>query len=197
MIDKEGKIREKKRLILEALKNCLMKDVYSNITVQQVATEAGFSKGGLLHYYSSKEEMYVDLIRELFEEIKVEHERLLRGDMHTRVKASLSALYGIEKFFIDRKTTRILINIILYGYENEKIMEHIRIFMRENMALYKSIIEDSRKDIPARRKSDMSPDVTARIAQILVISAGLIESVDPIDLDHTNLVQYVIALMKG
>lgn len=197
MIDKEGKIREKKRLILEALKNCLMKDVYSNITVQQVAIEAGFSKGGLLHYYSSKEEMYVDLIRELFEEIKVEHERLLRGDMHTRVKASLSALYGIEKFFIDRKTTRILINIILYGYENEKIMEHIRIFMRENMALYKSIIEDSRKDIPARRKSDMSPDVTARIAQILVISAGLIESVDPIDLDHTNLVQYVIALMKG
>jgi len=197
MIDKESKIKEKKKLILEALKNCLMKDVYSNITVQQVATEAGFSKGGLLHYYNSKEEMYADLIKELFEEIKYEHERLLRGEIQSKVKVSLSALYGIEKFFIDKKTTRIFINIILYAYENEKIMKEIQKFVRENFDLYKNIIKDSRKEIPARRKNDMSPEVLARIAQIIVISAGLIESIDPIDFDHTNLVQYVIAMMKG
>jgi len=76
-------------------------------------------------------------------------------------------------------------------------MKEIQKFVRENFDLYKNIIKDSRKEIPARRKNDMSPEVLARIAQIIVISAGLIESIDPIDFDHTNLVQYVIAMMKG
>ena len=76
-------------------------------------------------------------------------------------------------------------------------MSEVQKFMRDNLELYKGIIHDSRKDIPARRKSDMSPEVTARIAQILIIAAGMIESVYPIDFDHTNLIQYVISMMKG
>ena len=197
MVDKEAKIKEKKKLILEALKNCLMKDVYSNITVQQVATEAGFSKGGLLHYYNSKEEMYQDLIQDLFDDIKSENEKLFAGETQSKIKASLSALYGIEKFFMDKKTTRILVNLILYGYENDMIMDQIKKFVREHFEMYCSLITESKKDIPARRKNDMTPEITARIAQTLVLAAGIVDSIDPQEIDHTNLVKYMNALLKG
>ena len=41
-MDKQEKIHKKKIIILEALKRLLQNDVYSRITVQAVADEAGF-----------------------------------------------------------------------------------------------------------------------------------------------------------
>ncbi len=197
MSTKEEKIREKKNSIIEALKNCLQKDVYSKITVQDVADEAGFSKGGLLYYYPTKEELYMDLMEHLFNEIAEDHINVMRGNLQSEEKASISALYGIEKFVLDRKTTKILINLFLYGYEDEKIMKPMSEFMRRHLKLYEGIVQDARADLPSRRKTDFDAQFIARIAQIIVLSAGLIESVDPIDLDPLKLVRYINSLFRG
>jgi AcrR family transcriptional regulator len=52
---KAEKIDAKKLSIIKALERRLERDVYSRITVQDIADEAGFSKGGLLYYYPTKE----------------------------------------------------------------------------------------------------------------------------------------------
>ena len=62
MVKKEEKILKKKKIIIDALKVRLRNDVYSKITVQDIADEAGFSKGGVLHYFSTKEDIYLALI---------------------------------------------------------------------------------------------------------------------------------------
>ena len=196
-MDKEEKLKEKKKLIIEALKRCLERNVYSNITVQEVADEAGFSKGGLLHYFQSKEDMYMELIRDLFEEISTEQEQMVEGNFESMEQASLTALLSVEKFFLERRTTKIFLNLILYGFEDEKIMQQLRAFLRKQLEFYTNIIEKSRGDAPTRRKTDLEPLVTARIAQIVLISAGIFESVDPTGLDHTTLVKYVLSLLKG
>ncbi len=196
-MDKQEKIRKKKTVILEALKQCLQKDVYSRITVQDVADEAGFSKGGLLHYFPTKEEMYLELMEYIFNEIQHDHREVLKGNLESKEKASISALYGIERFMLDTSTIRIFINLVMYAYEEDKIMIRLREFVRQHLDLYQNIIDEARSDIPNRRKSDFDPEFTARIAQIIVLSTSLFESIDPIPMDTMNVMKYIISLFKG
>lgn len=196
-MDKQEKIRKKKTIILEALKQCLQRDVYSRITVQDVADEAGFSKGGLLHYFPTKEEMYLELMEYLFNEIQHDHREVLKGNLESKEKASISALYGIERFMLDTSTIRIFINLVMYAYEEDKIMIRLREFIRQHMDLYQNIIDEARSDVPNRRKSDFDPEFTARIAQIIVLATGLFESIDPIPMDTMNVMKYIISLFKG
>ena len=170
IMDKEAKLKEKKKLIIEALKRCLERNVYSNITVQEVADEAGFSKGGLLHYFQSKEDMYLELIRDLFEEITGDHEKMVAGNLEAVEQASLTALLSIEKFFLARRTTKIFLNLMLYAFEDEKIMKQLRDFLHKHVEFYTSLIEKSREGVQLRRKTD---------------------------LDHTKLVRYVLSMLKG
>ena len=204
IMDKEAKLKEKKKLIIEALKRCLERNVYSNITVQEVADEAGFSKGGLLHYFQSKEDMYLELIRDLFEEITGDHEKMVAGNLEAVEQASLTALLSIEKFFLDRRTTKIFLNLMLYAFEDEKIMKQLRDFLHKHVEFYTSLIglvEDHQHGhgpgVQLRRKTDLDPETSARIAQIVVLGAGIFESVDATDLDHTKLVRYVLSMLKG
>jgi AcrR family transcriptional regulator len=197
MVDKEKKIREKKKIIIDALKACLERDVYSRITVQDVADEAGFSKGGLLYYFSTKENLYIQLLEDLFNEIEEDHINVIKGNLESIEKAGLSALNVIEKFFLNKNNVKIFINIILYGYEDEKIMEMLRNFLRKHLNLYQTIISDARQNIPGRRKTDFDPQLIARIAQIISMCAGIFESIDPIELDSMNLVRYINSLFRG
>lgn len=197
-MDKEAKLKEKKKIIIEALKRCLERNVYSHITVQEVADEAGFSKGGLLHYFQSKEEMYMELINDLFSEIRNDQAQFLDSSLLTNEQAGISALYGIEKFFLDKRTTKILLNLILYGYEDEAIMEKLRTFVRQHFEFYYALTDKSHGDSKNhRRKTDLDARIAARIAQTVMISAGIFESIDPTDIDHYQLTRYVLSLIKG
>ncbi len=197
MKSKEEKTREKKKHIIEALKNCLANNVYSQITVQDVADAAGFSKGGLLYYYATKEDLYIDLIHEYFSELERDHAAVIRGNLHSDEKAGISALFVIEKLVLDRQNVRIFINLVLYGYEDPKIMNILQSHVRTHLELFQDIIGDARADLPSRRKTDYDARFIGRIAQLIVFNAGMLESVDPIDLDPLLLVQYINSLFKG
>ncbi len=194
---KAEKIENKKKLITDALMRCLERDVYSRITVQDVADEAGFSKGGLLYYFPTKEELYLDLMNNLFTEIIHDHLAVIKGDLLSNEKAGISALYGIEKFVMDRKTIKIFINLVLYGFEDERIMRPLREFVRRHLSMYQGIVKEARTNVPGRRKADYDSLFIARIAQQVVFSASLFESVDPIQLDPMKLVGYINSLFKG
>lgn len=194
---KSEKIETKKKLITDALMRCLERDVYSRITVQDVADEAGFSKGGLLYYYPTKEELYLDLMNNFFSEIEHDHLAVIKGNLLSNEKAGISALYGIEKFVMDRKTIKIFINLVLYGYEDDRIMGPLQEFVRRHLSMYRGIVEEARAELPGRRKTDYDPQFIARIAQLVVFSAGLFESIDPIALDPMKLVEYINSLFKG
>jgi len=194
---KEDKVIKKKKLIIEALKSLLSQRTYSNITVQDVADESGFSKGGVLHYFETKEDLYLELIKDLFSEIRSDHEHVLRGDLQSGERASLSALYGIEKFFLEKKTVRVILNLFLYSMEDEKIKEYIKNFSTDHLNLYHEIIQEARGDKFVKRKTDLDSHTIARIAQIIILASGILESVDDINVDTNSLIKFVISLLKG
>ncbi|MBN2160576.1 MAG: TetR/AcrR family transcriptional regulator [Spirochaetes bacterium] len=200
VISKEEKAKKKRKIIIEALKRLLDKDVYSRITVQQIADEAGFSKGGILHYFPTKEDIYLELIEEIFIEFVQAHSSILEWELGTEEMAPISALVGAENFIIDKRNIKILINIVLYGFEEEKIMKIISKYIRMHRNFYDNIITELSKEGKARRKSDLPSKYLSRITQTIVLFIGLLESIDPSDpaeMDYLEIVKFVTSLLKG
>lgn len=199
-VPKEEKIKKKKQIIVDALKRLLDRDVYSRITVQSIADEAGFSKGGILHYFPTKEDVYLELIDGIFSDFVKSHNAILEWNLGSDEMAPMSALIGAENFIIDRRNVKIIINLILYAFEEEKFMKIIQRYIRMHRNFYDGIISDATKGHHSRRKSDLNPRYLSRIAQAIVLFIGLLESIDPSDpseADYLEIVKFVTSLLKG
>ncbi len=195
VIDKEEKVKARKRKVTAALKRLLQKQVYSQISIQEIADEAGYSKGGVLHYFPSKDDIYFELINEIYAVLDYNHRRLLTIDMGMEERAPISSLLSVESFLLDRANIIILINIILYAFENETMMSMIRKFFANHRAFFESIMKDKARE--ATGPMDIDDRTAARIIQVIVFFIGLIEEIDPIDLDYTKIVRHITQLIKS
>ncbi|HOT44024.1 MAG TPA: TetR/AcrR family transcriptional regulator [Spirochaetota bacterium] len=191
---KELKVIKKKKHIIEALKRCLEQDVYSQVSLEDVAKEAGFSKGGLRHYFPTREELYVALIENFFNQIQRDQIGVVQGlDLDKNDKALITTLFGIEKFLLDKKNMRILINIILYGFEDEKIRDIIKKFIRNHLNLYATTIRDLKSGVEV---AESEAQFIGRITQVILLFAGILEYIDPINVDTPKLIEFILTLFK-
>ncbi len=192
-VDKVQKIEKKKEIIIEALTRCLDRSVYTHVSLEDVAKEAGFSKGGLRHYYPTKEELIIEFIDRFFERIHRDHLEVIQGlDLDYTDQAVVTTLYGLEKFLLDRSNTRILINILLYGFEDEKIMAVLTKSIRSHLMTYENVIAK----IGEGKKSVDDVRFIARITQIILLMAGLFESIDPVSMDTTRIVEFLMKIYR-
>jgi AcrR family transcriptional regulator len=191
---KELKITIKKKHIIEALKHCLEKNVYSQISLEDVAKEAGLSKGGLRHYFPTREMLYVALIENFFNQIQRDQIEVFQGlDLDMNDRAFLTTLFGIERFLLDKKNMRILINIVLYGFEDEKIRVIIKQFIRNHLNLYIGTIKDLKTETGA---GDSEDRFIGRITQTILLFAGILEYIDPTDIETPELIEFIFKLYK-
>jgi AcrR family transcriptional regulator len=192
---KELKVIKKKKHILDALKRCLEQDVYSQVSLEDVAREAGFSKGGLRHYFPTREELYVALIENFFNQIQRDQIGVVQGlDLDKNDRALIATLFGIEKFLLDKKNMRILINIILYGFEDEKIREIIRKFIRNHLNLYSGTIKEMKT---GSEIADSEAQFIGRVTQVILLFAGILEYIDPINVDTPKLIEFILQMYKN
>lgn len=59
----------RKAQILDAALKTISASGYANVTMDAICRAAGLSKGGLAHYYRSKNELFIAVFREFFERI--------------------------------------------------------------------------------------------------------------------------------
>jgi TetR/AcrR family transcriptional repressor of bet genes len=140
-MDKEQKLKEKKLEIITAFRRCLESNVYSNITIMDVAEEAGLSKGGLLHYFGAKEDLYFELVQQLCNDITAGRRSVLEGIANSKEQASISALYVIEQFFLDKNNIHVILNLLLLSFEDESVREVFKKFFHENLGFFQELIE--------------------------------------------------------
>ncbi len=193
---KEENILMKKKHILNSLKILLEKYSYSYISMQDVANEGGISKGGLRYYFPTKESLFVGLLEDFFQEIEDNHISMISMHNDSGDRALLSTLFNIENFVLNQKNIKIFINLILYGLENPKMMEPISIFFRKHLQMYKKLINQAKTDLPQIDKKEFDTVFIARITQIIFLSAGLLETIDPIGMDPARLARYVLSLFS-
>jgi len=196
LVNKEEKVKRKKKIIINALKRRLEVNVYSKITVQDIADEAGFSKGGILHYFHTKEDIYLELIEDIFTEFEEAHSSILEWNYNSNEIAPISALVGAENFILEKTNIKILTNLILYAFEDEKIKNILSKFIVKHRNFYNNIIDNVRKDNP-EKNTGIETKYLSRIAQSIVFFIGLIELLDPIEIDHIEIVKFVTKLLKG
>jgi AcrR family transcriptional regulator len=193
----EQKIQRKKDHILASLRRLLSREVYSRITLQDIAREAGFSKGGLLHYYSSREEIFIELTDNFFQELEKRHDFLLEGDLGNREIAPISALLGVEQFLLDTSNVRIMLNLMLYAFEEDHIMEIIRHFFTRHLEFYHTVIKRIRADSKAETGGETETRYISRLIQVIILFIGVIEIMDPSDLDALEISRCITTLIRG
>ena len=186
----------KRKNIMDALRRLLDKYSYSYISMQDVADEAGISKGGLRYYFPTKESLFIGLLEDFFTGIETEHIKMVNSQDGSGDRAVLSTLFNIESFVLNQKNIKIFINLILYGLENPEMMKPISIFFRKHLDMYKRIIEQAKSDLPVIDKREFNLEFLARITQIILLSTGLLESIDPIGIDPAKLARYVLSLFS-
>ena len=186
----------KRKNIIDALKRLLDKYSYSYISMQDVADEAGISKGGLRYYFPTKESLFIGLLEDFFSGIESDHMKMVNSQDGSGDRAVLSTLFNIESFVLNQKNIKIFINLILYGLEKPEMMKPISIFFRKHLDMYKRVIEQAKHDLPQIDKKEFNTEFLARITQIILLSTGLLESIDPIGIDPSKLARYVLSLFS-
>jgi len=187
---------QKKKHILNSLKSLLDKYSYSYISMQDVADEAGISKGGLRYHFPTKESLFIGLLESFFNEIETNHMQMLDMIDDKSDKAVITTLLNIESFVLNKKNIKVFINLILYSLEMPSMMKPMKNFFRKHLEMYKVIIEQAKTELPEIDKSEFDLEFLARITQIIFISSGLIESIDPIKMEPQKLTRYVLSLFK-
>ncbi len=195
-MNKSANIAIKKRHIIESLKSLLEKYSYSYISMQDVADEAGISKGGLRYYFPTKESLFVGLLEDFFTGIETTHLQMINSQDTHSDRVVLSTLFNIESFVLDKKNIKIFLNLILYGLEEPSVMEPISSFFRKHLEIYKKIIEQAKSDLPVIDKSEFDLAFHARITQIIFLSTGLLEAADPTGIDPAKLARFVLSLFS-
>ncbi len=190
MINPE-KVLKKKQHILNALANLLARRVYSQISIEDVAAEAGMSKGGVRHYFPSKEEMFIELITHFSETIEQKQSLLMEGlDLVSEDRALVSTLFGLEQFLLDRKNLHVFVNMIMYGLEDEKIMEIMRGYIRSHLNSCRKVRSEM---FPAADHAERRDDeLTARLVQIILICTGLFQIIDPIQMETSDIIRKIL-----
>jgi len=99
-------------------------------------------------------------------------------------------MYNIEKFLLNQHNVIILMNIIIYSFEDTKIMEIVRKFLRDHLDTYESIIRDYAGNTSVKNDTRQ----LARSIQVLLLTSGLFQTIDPIDYDTQGLLKTLFKL---
>ncbi|HEY1406705.1 MAG TPA: TetR/AcrR family transcriptional regulator [Spirochaetota bacterium] len=185
----------KRKSILAALKRLLDRHSYSYISMQNVADEAGISKGGLRYHFPTKETLFLGLLEDFFTEIESAHTRMVDAQEGNRDKVVLSTLFNIESFVLDRRNIKVFINLILYAMEVPSMMVPVQTFFRQHLEKFKLMVETAKSELPRINKAEFDMEFLARITQVLLLSVGLFEALDPTGMEPAKLTRYVLSLL--
>ncbi len=185
---------QKRKDILNALTRLLDRHSYSYISMQDVADEAGISKGGLRYHFPTKESLFRGLLEDFFYDIETGHLQMLSMLEEKGDRAVISTLLNIESFVLNKKNIKVFVNLILYSLEVPGFMAPMKDFFRKHLEMYKQIIEQAKTDLPKIDRKEFDLEFLARITQIIFISSGLIEAIDPISMEPQKLARYVLSL---
>lgn len=95
------KYESKKNSIFNALLKCVYTHGVSGVTMRQIAQEANVNLGTLHYYFRSKESLYVEFVRVLFDRFIYDIERRYKPSDSPEKK--LDAFFDAGKFYIEKQ----------------------------------------------------------------------------------------------
>jgi AcrR family transcriptional regulator len=131
--------------ILQAARFLFVKSNYADVTITELAAQANVSAGAMYHHFSSKEDIYLQMMHQVLDEIKDVLESAIEnsdGSCRERLKQSvLTFLQLPEEFLGVLRLVRRDINIfsdplrtdLIHAYQ-ETIPEQVEAILRDGIA---------------------------------------------------------------
>jgi AcrR family transcriptional regulator len=149
----------RKTQILNAGMKIISSSGYANVTMAEIARAAGFSKGGLAHYFRSKKELFKAVFNEFFSRILERSEENME-----KYNGPLEKLLSFQTLY-DRRDSEsnigftILIDCMSMAIHDEEYRNIYHEWVESWVELVKGVIEDGLNN---KTFNDVDPDTTAR-----------------------------------
>jgi len=116
MPHKGGLAQERKVQIIKATLLCINKQGYNNLSMQDVAKQAGISKGIIHYYFKNKQDLMASLLEMILTEIEV---LLLKIDTEKSAYNQLLQFFDIYFHYISKNKDKYSINIDFWSQINQ------------------------------------------------------------------------------
>lgn len=156
---------ERRQQILEAAMECFIRNGYAHTRVDDIAREAGLSKGGIYFHFPSKRDIF-DALQE------IEIERTMAAVMEAQqsaepavMKLQQLAYRLIVEFGSNEEHRKFLIVLAEMGIRNPDVRERV---VQSHEAYLQMITQQIKGGIEAGEIRDMNPEVAALVLKLLM-----------------------------
>ena len=148
---------DKKLLILEKVKDMIITEGYSNLSINKLTSELGISKGSFYTYFPSKDNMLAEILDEYLENIKVFSENLILNSILNSNSIDECLDYYVNSMFNlnDRELKlALIITSLKRNYEvfNEENFIKLKNTARKTIDFIKILLKKYKKSINIKEK---------------------------------------------
>jgi AcrR family transcriptional regulator len=176
--DRSARKAQTRARLLEAAARVYARRGFSGATLDEVAAEAGFTKGAVYGHFGSKENLLLALMDEhlarqiaeqvaLFDRGRITWERPLAG--------SASWMQGIEQ---DPDPLRLFVELWIYAQRDERLREHLQAGLELSRATFARFAVASAADAGA----DLGQDAAEQFGNIVIglgMGLAMLKLIDP------------------
>ncbi|MEN3037555.1 MAG: TetR/AcrR family transcriptional regulator [Candidatus Kryptonium sp.] len=153
-------IRERhKQEIVESALYLFGKKGYKDTTIEEIAEHAQFSKGAIYFYFSSKKQLFDEILKNLFDKVQsfADEARTYKGDAKEKLRTY--ALKLVNFFLVEnRYSFHVMMQAIMQMEGEEKETTKNYVLGRLNQ-ISKTLIDIIKTDIKAGRLKNINPNI--------------------------------------
>lgn len=139
---------DKREKILDAAKNAFAQKGFAAVGIREIAKEAGLNSATLYHYFKNKEEIYSELLEEIFNKIVEILQEISTLEMEERARVKFAVGRYIDFINENRGFLKILVHEL--NLETEMVVRVAKKFYGNFFSLAEEMIA-ARKESPGTR----------------------------------------------
>jgi len=157
---------ERRRDILDAARRRFVRDGYSRARLDDLARDAGLSKGGVYFHFRSKREIFDALLEEDHARVKAGIAAIRRLPGGVADKLSFFARAGLEASAREPDVAKFQLVMYEMGLAHEDVREHLRVVHESYVEGVRALLEDG--VAAGELRADLDPDTGARLLVTLM-----------------------------
>ena len=156
---------ERRRQIMDAARSSFVSSGYDHSRMNDIARQAGLSKGGVYFHFKSKRELFDALVDREFELAMETLERITASEAPASAMLGQIAAYYLERFASKPDVTRFPVVVGEMAIRDEALLERLRDLHLRFLKSLSDVIERGTRDGEFRH---VDPDVASLLLKALM-----------------------------
>lgn len=169
-------MEKKSKLILEAAKSCFSRKGYYETSVDDIAEEAGVSKGGIYYRFKNKEEVFKSLVEYREKEVFLDFEKEFRLRSNAKEKLIYLVESQLESHIEDDYWLKVHYEFWLYSRRDNALRELMKRRYEGYVDLLETFLRDGRENDEFR--NDINMEIFSSALWALLDGVGLHEMIN-------------------